>query len=51
MALCGLLIAVESLFVEHGLSGLQAAGVAAHGVSSWGSWALEHRLNRCGAQA
>ena len=51
IALCGLLIAVDSLFVEHGLWGLQASEVAAHGLSSCGSRALEHKLNSCGAHA
>ena len=37
----GLLIAVASLVVEHGLSGL----------SSHGSWALENGLISCGPQA
>ena len=40
------LILVASL-VEGG----QASVAMAHGLSSWGSWALEHRLSRCGAQA
>ena len=39
----GLLIAVASLVVEHGLQ--------ARGLSSCGSRALEHRLSSCGAQA
>ena len=46
----GLLIAVTSL-VEHGLSGVQASVVGAHGLSSYGSWALQHRLNNCGTGA
>ena len=29
----------------------QASGVAAHGLSSCNSWALEHRLSSCGTQA
>ena len=40
------LILVASL-VEGG----QASVAMARGLSSWGSWALEHRLSRCGAQA
>ena len=47
----GLLIAVVSLAVELGLAGSQAPAVAAHGLSSWGSQALEHRLSSCGPQA
>ena len=46
----GLLVAVTSLAVEYGLSGLQASVVVAHGLSSCDSQALEHRLF-CGAQA
>ena len=38
-----LLIAVAFLVAEHGLQ--------AHGLSSRGSWALEHRLSSCGARA
>ena len=38
VAVCGLLIVVASL-------------VAAHGLSSCGSWALECRLSSCGARA
>ena len=34
----GLLTAVASLGVEQGLGGVQASEVAAHGLSSWGSW-------------
>ena len=45
-----LLIAVASL-VEHGLWFAQASVAVAHGLSSCGSWALEHRLNICGARA
>ena len=39
----GLLIVVVSLVVEHGLW--------ARGLSSCGTWALEHRLSSCGARA
>ena len=42
------LIAVASLVAEHGLYGVQASVVAACGLSSCGSWSLEHRLNSCG---
>ena len=45
------LIVVPSLTVEHGLQGVQASVVAAHGLNSCSSWALEHRLSSCGAWA
>ena len=50
IVVCGLLIAVASLFVEHGL---QSAGsvVVARGLSSCDSRALERRLSSCGAWA
>ena len=44
----GALAAVASLAAEDGLSGTQAPLVAAHGLSTCGSWALEHRLSSCG---
>ena len=37
--------------VEHRPWGVWASGVAARGLSSYGSQALEHRLNNYGAQA
>ena len=43
----GLLLAVVSLIVEHGLWGTRASVVEACGLSC-GSWALEHRLSSCG---
>ena len=43
VAVCGLLIVVASLVVEHGL--------LAHGLSSCGLHALESRLSSCGAWA
>ena len=46
-----LLIMVASLTVEHGLQGTQASAVAARGLNSCSSWALEHRLNSRGAGA
>ena len=46
VAVHGLLIAVASLVAEH-----KAAVVVARRLSSCGSWALEHRLSSCGAQA
>ena len=45
------LLTVMALLVEPGLSSAQAAGVAAHGLGSCGSQALEHRLNSWGTQA
>ena len=45
----GLLIAVASLVGEHSLQGALASEVAAHGLSSCSSQALEHRLNSCWA--
>jgi hypothetical protein len=47
VVVCGLLIAMASLFSEHGLSGVWALVAAAHGLSSRTSQALEHRLNSC----
>jgi len=41
----GLLIVVASLAVEHGLKGTRASAVGVHGLSSCGSWVLQHRLN------
>ena len=46
-----LFIAVASPVAEHELQDTQTSAVAAHGLSRCGSWALEHRLNSCGAQA
>ena len=51
VAVPGLLSALASLVAEHRLQGMQAPGVVAQGLSSRGSWALEHRLSSCGAQA
>ena len=48
---CGLLIVEASLVAERRLQGSQASVVAACGVGICGSWALEHRLHSCGAQA
>ena len=50
VALCRLLIVVAFLIAEHQALGTQASGVAARGLSSCNSWALEHRLGSCGAQ-
>ena len=46
-----LLIVVASPVAEHRLQGLRASVAAAHGLSSYGFWALEHRLNSCGPWA
>ena len=46
-----LLIAVASLVAQHWLQGVWASGVAAHGLNSCGSRALEHQLNSCVSQA
>ena len=42
---------VVFVVVKCRLSGARASVVAAHGLSDCGSWALEHRLNSCGALA
>ena len=47
----GLLIAVASLDAEHRLWGTWASVAAACGLSSFGSQALEHKLNSCSVQA
>ena len=47
VVVCWLLIAVTSL-VGHRLWGMWASVVAAHGLSSRGFQALEHRLSSCG---
>ena len=51
IAVCGLLIVRTSLAAELRLQCAQASVVAADGLSSCGSRALEHRLNSCGAWA
>ena len=43
-----LLIALASLVAEHGLKGMWASVIVAHGLSSCGSQALGHRLSSCG---
>ena len=48
MAVCRLLLGVAALVKEQGLQGLWASAVAAHELSSCGSWALEHKPNSCG---
>ena len=49
--LMGLLFMVAPLVSEHRLQVMRASVVTAHGLSSCGSWALEHRLNCCDAWA
>ena len=46
-----LLIAVASLVAEHRLQGAWASVLAARGLRSCGSPALEHWLSSCGAWA
>ena len=48
---CGVwaLVVVASLVAERGLSGARASVAVAHGLRSFGSQVLEHRLNSCGA--
>ena len=48
IAVHGLLIVVASLVEEHGLYGVRDSVVAACGLSSCGSRALERRLSSCG---
>ena len=50
VAVCGPLIAVASLVVEHGLQGAWASVFAACGHSICGSRGPEHRLSSCGTQ-
>ena len=49
VVVCGLLIVVASVVAEQRLYSAQASVVAACGLSSCSSWALEHRLSNCGA--
>ena len=46
-----LLIVVASLVADRGLWGTQAPVLVVHGLSSFGSWVLEHKLSSHGAQA
>ena len=46
-----LFFVVASLIVEHRLWGTWTSVAVAHGLSSCGSWALEHRLDSSGALA
>jgi len=45
------LVVVASLVTAHGLQGVRALVIAAHGLSSCGSQALEHGLSSCCARA
>jgi len=49
VALFGVFIAVASLVADHGFQGAPASEVVIPGVSSCGSWTLEHRLDNCEA--
>ena len=51
LAVRGLLIAVAFLCCGAQAVGVQASVVVAHGLSSCGSQATEHRPSSCGAQA
>ena len=51
VAVPGLLTAVASPVAEHRLWGMWVSAVAARGLCSCGSQALEHRLSGCGAEA
>ena len=50
-ALCGLLVLLTSLVVEHGPQGARASVAVAHKLSSCSFQALKHRLSSCGAPA
>ena len=45
------LTAVASAVVERGLQSVRASVIAAHGLSSCDSWALEHRFSTCDSWA
>ena len=51
VAMCRLLIAMDSLVAEHGPQGFRAAEVSAHALCRCGFPALEHKLSCCGVQA
>ena len=51
VAVCRLLIMAASPVAEHRPWGMRSSIIAARGLSSFGSQALEHRLSSCGAQA
>ena len=50
LLLCGFLIVVPSVVVEHGPKGTWASVVVVCGLNSCGSWALESGLSNCGAR-
>ena len=50
VAVLGLLTAVASLVAEHRLYGMWASVAAAHGLSTCGSEAQEHKLDGYGTQ-
>ena len=50
-AVCGLLVVVASLVVEHLPQGVQTSIVAAHRLSCCGIRALDRRLRSCGPRA
>ena len=47
---CRFLIAVASPAAERGLRGTRPSVVVVPGLSSYGSWPLEHRLSSCGTR-
>ena len=51
LMVCGLLIEVASFVAGYELLGTWASVVVVHGVSSFSSQSLEHRLNSCGPWA
>ena len=51
VAMCRLLTAMASLVVEHRLQGMQTLAVAAHGLSSCSSQALEQGFSNCSTWA
>ena len=50
VAVCEPLAGAASAVGEHGLQGTLPSAAAAHGLSSGGSRAMEHRLSSCGAR-
>ena len=50
---CGLILIQNTyqLHAEHEFWGMWSSLVLGHGLSSWSSWALEHKLSSCGPQA
>lgn len=49
VAVLELFVAAASLVAGHRLQDVGASVAAARGLSSYGSWALDHRLSSCGA--